>query len=114
MPAQASPNLDQLLHVLNAATEKNALDWHTTAEEDTFRAQFALGMVRISKVFEPYGYIISLLDKDGILLDEYRNSGEGELIAIEALYKKVRRQALNLDMRLKSVYDQLRSLAGES
>jgi hypothetical protein len=114
MPASTSPSLDDLLRVLNAATDKGTLQWKTTAEEDTFRTQVALGMVRISKVPDPPGYLLSLIDNDGTLLDDYYPSAEGELNAIEALYKKVRRQALNLERKLKGVYDHLKSLAGES
>src|SRR5262249_16234475 len=114
MSAQTSPNLDDLLRVLNAATDRKTLHWNKTAEEETFRTELGIGMVRISKVSPAPGYILSLLDQEGIVLDEYQPSGEGELIAIETLYKKVRRQALNLDWKLKGVYDQLKSLAGES
>jgi hypothetical protein len=114
MPAQTSPNLDDLLRVLNAATDKKALNWKTTAEEDTFRAQLGAGMVRISKVLEASRYTLSLLDHEGTFLEEYQPSGEGTLIAIENLYKKARRQALNLDSKLNNFYDHLKSLAGES
>jgi hypothetical protein len=113
MPAQTPPNLNDLLRVLNAATDKKTLHWNTTAEEDTFRAQLDRGMVRISQVSAPSRYKLSLLDQDGILLDEYQPTGQVELMAIEALYKKARRQALDLDGRLKSVYDRLKNLAGE-
>jgi hypothetical protein len=114
MPTQTAINLDNLLRVLNVATDKNALHWNKTADEDTFRSEFGLGTVRIAMVPEASRYVLSLIDRNGILLDEYRPSGEGELIVIENLYKKVRRQALDLDAKLKSVYDQLKKLAGES
>jgi hypothetical protein len=102
-----------LLRVLNAATDRGTLPWATTAEEDTFRAALGLGMVRISKVAAAPRYSLSLLDEEGALLDEYQPSGEGELIAIEALYKKARNKALNLDWKLRHLYDHLKNLAGE-
>ena len=72
-------------------------------------------MVRIARVpAESLVYILSLMDRDGTLLEEYRPTGEGETVAIQALYKKVRQQALNLEHKLKGVYDQLKKLAGES
>jgi hypothetical protein len=114
MPASTSPNLDDLLRVLNAGTDKGTIQWKTTAEEDTFRTQVALGMARISKVPEPSCYVLSLIDNEGTLLDDYSPSAEGELTAIEALYKKARRQALNVERKLKGVYDQFKTLAGES
>jgi hypothetical protein len=113
MPAQSSPSLDSLLRVLNAATDKNVLHWNKTAEEDTFRAELGVGMVRISKTSAASRYMLSLLDHDGTLLEEYQPSGEGEVIAIEALYKKARIEALNLDRKLKGLYDHLKSMAGE-
>jgi hypothetical protein len=113
MPAQTSPNLDDLLRLLNAATEKNSLRWTKTADEDTFRAELPLGAVRITQVPDAARYQLSLLDQEGTLLDVYQPSGEGELIALENLYKKVRRQALNLDWKLTDVYNQLKALAGE-
>jgi hypothetical protein len=114
MPAQTLPNLDDLLRVLNAATDKNKLHWSKTAEEDTFRTDFGHGMVRISKVLGAPTYILSLLDRDGTLLEEYLPAGEGELIALDTVYKKVRRQALDLEQKLKGFYEQLKNLAGES
>jgi hypothetical protein len=69
MPTEASPSLDDMLRVLNAATERNTLHWQPTAVEDTFRADFGSGLVRISKVSDPGRYIISLVAHDGTLLD---------------------------------------------
>jgi hypothetical protein len=114
MPAQTTPNLDDLLRVLNAATDKSKLHWEKTAEEDTFRTEMGLGMIRISKTAGGPNYSLSLLDRNGILLDEYEPAEGGERSALEALYKKVRRQALNLDFQLQSVYDHLKRLAGEA
>ncbi len=115
MPTQTSPpSLDDLLRVLNVATDKNRLHWTTTAEEDTFRTDFGHGLVRISKTEGFSRYVLSLLDREGVLLEEYQPSGEGLLNVIEALYKKVRRQALDLDGKLQGVYDQLKNLAEES
>jgi hypothetical protein len=114
MPVQPPPNLDELLRVLKAATERNTVQWQTTAEEDTFRAQLGSGMVRISKTPNGSRCVLSLLDENGTLLDEYQPSGEGELIALGDLYKTARRRALNLDWKLRSLYDQLKALAGES
>jgi hypothetical protein len=114
MPAQQAPNLDDLLRVLNTATDKDKLQWNETAEEDTYRAEFGLGMVRISKEPTSSRYVLSLLDREGILLDEYRPSGEGTLVAIEHLYKKARSRALNLDWKLQGMYDHLKKLAGEA
>src|SRR6266496_5228977 len=113
MAAQTPPNLDEILRALNVATDKGKLNWSTTAEDDTFRANLAQGMVRISKGLPPPRYILSLLDNDGTLLEEYQNSGEGELLALEALYKKARRRALNLGGKLHSVYSYLKQLGGE-
>ena len=114
MPAQSSPSLDDLVRVLKAATEKNSLHWKETADENTFRAELSTGAVRISKTSAAPRYLLTLLDHDGTLLEEYEPSGEGEMIAIEALYKKARIEALNLDWKLKGLYDQLKSMAGES
>ncbi len=71
-------------------------------------------MARIAKVPVSSSYVLSILDQEGNLLDEYQPSGEGELIAIEVLYKKARNKALNLDRKLKGLYDHLKTLAGES
>jgi hypothetical protein len=114
MPAQTSQNLDELVRLLNAATDNKMLQWSKAAEEDTFRAQLGLGMVRISRGAAGSGYILSLLDDEGILLDEYQPAAGGELSAVETLYKKIRHQALNLEWKLKGVFDQLKTLAGES
>ncbi len=114
MPAQATPSLDDLLRVLNAATEKNVLQWSETAAEDTFRAELGLGIVRVSKTSAAPRYTLSLIDQEGVLLEEFQPSGEGELIAIENLYKKARNKALNLDRKLKGLYDHLKGLVGES
>ena len=114
MPTQAAPNLDDLLRVLHAATDKKTLHWKTTAEEDTFRTDFGAGIVRLSREEAGSRYRLSLLDGAGTLLDEFQPSGEGEVIQLEALYKKARRQALDLDLRLRSVFEQLKTLAGES
>ena len=114
MPRPSSPSLGELVRVLNAATDKQVLHWGTTAEEDTFRTELGIGIVNISKTSSPSRYLLSLLDQEGILLDEYQPSGEGELLAIEALYKKARSQALNLEWKLKNLYDRIKSLAGET
>jgi hypothetical protein len=115
MPTHASPNLDDMLRVLHAATDNNRLKWTTTAEENTFRAAFDLGMVRVAREpFTTHGYSLSLIDKEGTLLDEYLPSGEGQRIAIETLYKKVRNNALSLDKKVMGLYDRLKDLAGES
>jgi hypothetical protein len=115
MPAPTTPRLYELLRVINAATDKDTLHWTTTADEDSFRAEFGLGMVRISKVpADPPHYNLSLLDRDGTLLEEYQPTMEGELNEIDALYKKVRRQALDLDAKLKGYFNHLKKLAGES
>ncbi len=114
MPTQTSPTLEDLLRLLNAATDRNAIHWETTAQEDAFRTEFGLGMVRIEKVVDSGGYVLYLLNNDGTILEEYRPSGEQALIGTEALYQKARRQALNLEGKLKNVFDHLKRLAGES
>jgi hypothetical protein len=115
MPAPTTPSLDDLLRVLNAATDRGTLRWTKTAEEETFRAELGAWMVRISKVPpSPGRYVLTLLDQDGCLLEDYQPSGEGEVIATEGLYKKVRRQALDLSWKLQGLYDHLKALAGES
>jgi hypothetical protein len=113
MPTQSPPSLDELLRVIKAATDRNAVQWQTTAEEDTFRAQFGFGMVRISKTPDGARYVLSLLDQNGTLLDEHPSSGEGEFIALGELYKTARRRALDLDWKLQSFYEQIKALAGE-
>jgi hypothetical protein len=70
-------------------------------------------MIRVSKDPTSARYVLSLLDKEGTLLDEYRPSGEGTLVAMESLFKKARSQALDLDGKLKVLYDHLKRLAGE-
>jgi hypothetical protein len=114
MPARTFPNLDDLLRVLEAATDKQALRWAETADEDTFRAEFGRGMVRIGKSPDTAGYVLTLIDQDGTIVDESQPLGEGEQNALSQLYKKVRRQALNLDERLKALFGHLKSLAGET
>jgi hypothetical protein len=114
MSVQTSPNLDDLLRVLNAATDKRTIKWSTTASEDTFRAVLDFGMVTISAEDLGPGYILTLLDRDGIVLEQYRSSGEGTLLALEALHKKARHQALEVDEKLKDWYNRLKSLAGEA
>ena len=63
MPAQSPPNLGDLLRVLTAATDRNGLRWNQTADEDAFRTEFGVGMVRISKSSEEvFRYTLSLID----------------------------------------------------
>jgi hypothetical protein len=114
MPTQSSPNLDDLLRVLNAATDKSMLHWQPTSVEDTFRAEFGVGLVRISKVDAVHRYGLCLLDDNGVLLEDFEPSEEGTRLAFETLYKKARNQALDLEDKLKNVYDHLKALAGES
>src|SRR4051812_2158424 len=101
MSAQPTLSLDALLQVLNAATDKDKVRWNTTAEEDTFRAETDFGMVRLARSPSASRYALSLIDQEGTLLDEFQPSGEGEVIATENLYKKVRNKALNLDRKLR-------------
>ena len=114
MPTKTHPNLDDLLRVLTAATERSKLHWQTTADEDAFRAEFGFGMVRIEQNRTSSRYLLTLLDQEGTIVDEYRPSGEGEVIALDVLYKKVRRQALDLDSKLSDLYGHLKQLAGET
>ena len=115
MPEQTSLNLDDLLRVLHAATDKQRLQWTKTADEYTFRTQVALGLVRIARLGnDPPRYSLALVDQDGVLLDEFLPSGEGTLLAIEALYKKARRSALNLETELRVFYGDLAARADES
>jgi hypothetical protein len=113
MPTQTSPNLDDLVRMLNTATDKDRIQWNKTADEDTFRTQFGTAMVRIGASPLGASYVISLLDNQGTLLEQYQPSGEGQMIAVEALYQKIRRQALNLEFKLKNVFDQLKNIADE-
>lgn len=114
MAAQKAPTLDDLLPVLNAATDNNALRWTETAEEDTFRAEFGPGLVRVAKDGGPSRYSLTLVDQAGTVLEEYQPSGEGTLLALENLYKKVRRHALDLDGKLHQLFETLKSLAGRN
>jgi hypothetical protein len=115
MSVQTTLELHDLLRVLNAATDKNALRWNKTLDENSFRAEFGLGMVRIWRSDDSSPrFNLSLLDRDGTILDEYRLQGEDDLVEIEALFRKVRHQALDLGRKLKGVFDQLKKLAGES
>src|SRR5258708_312272 len=114
MPPQTLPNLDDLLRVLNAATDKRALRWTDTPSEDAFRAQFGFGLVRIAKDPDTARYVLTLVDRDGTVLDEYHPSEEATQLAFESLYKKARQQALNLDERLMAFFDHLKSLAERS
>jgi hypothetical protein len=115
MPQQSIPNLHDLVRVLSAATDNNSLHWTKTADENAFRAEFGVGMVRISRVPDAtLIYVLTLLDNDGSLLEEYRPTGEGDLNEMQHLYQRARHQALNLDHKLKGVYDWLKQLAGES
>jgi hypothetical protein len=113
MSPQISLNLDDLLQVLNKATDRKALRWSQTAEEDTFRAEFGYGMVRIARDPDTARYVLTLVDRDGTILDDFQPTGEGTLLALEGLYKKARRQALQLDEKLKALFDHLKSLAEE-
>lgn len=113
MPTQSSPNLADLLRMLNAATDRNALQWNTTAEENSFRADTHTGLVRVSRNPSEPLYTLSLIDQGGIVMDEFRPSGEDEIAALDILYKKARVKALNLDWKLKGLYDYLKTLAGE-
>src|SRR6266567_1869750 len=113
MSAQTSLNFDELLRVLNAATDRNKLRWTETAQEEAFRAEFGYGMVGIAKNPDTARYVLTLVDREGTLLDQFEPSGEGTLIALEGLYKKARRQALDLDEKVKALFDHLKSLAGE-
>ncbi len=114
MPAQTAPSFDELLRVVNVATDRKALRWNTTADEDSFRAVFDMGMVRISMVPESPCYLLVLLDRDGTLLDQFRPSGDSEVGDIAALFEKARRQALDVDGKLHRVFIHLKTLAGES
>ncbi len=77
MSLQTPPSLDDLLRILDAATDKGGLHWTTTAEEGTFRAELGIGMVRLAKEGTGPRYKLTLLDSDGTLLEEYLPSGEG-------------------------------------
>ncbi len=114
MPAQTPLSLDDLLQVLNKATERDTLHWQSTADQDVFRAETGLGMVRVAKVPYSSSCVLSLVDDEGTLLEEFRPSGEGTQLALEALYKRARQQALNLDRKLKGLFDELKHLAGET
>ena len=114
MPAQSYLVLGDLLRVLNKATDKNALTWCRTAEEDTFRTESGLGMVRISQGSLDRSYTLSLIDQEGNLLGEYEPTEPGDVAAFETLYQKVRGKVLNLDRKLKGLYEHIKDLAGES
>ena len=84
------------------------------AAEDTFRTEFGSGLVRIAKDRFSDRCSLTVVDRDGTMIDEYHPVGEETLLAIERLYKKARGQALDLDQRLKTVFAHLKSLAGDS
>jgi hypothetical protein len=111
MPTPPSPTIDDLLPLLTAATDKNNLQWSKTADEDSFRAELGTWMVRLDMVPASSRFVLSLLDQDGTLLDQFQPSGEGQRIAFEALFKKARTQALKLDWKIKNFYDHLKTLA---
>ena len=114
MSPQQPPTLDDLLPLLNTATDNKSLRWTTTADGDTFRAEFGSNLIRIAKESFPTRYVLTIVDQDGTVLEEYEPSGEGTLLALDRLHKKVRRQALDLDKKLKTVFDQLKRLADNS
>lgn len=113
MPAHPPPSLDDILRAITRAMQRNALQWQTTADEDTFRAELGLGLVRITKVPETERYVLTLVDQDGVVLDEYQSSGP-DCLEFEVLYREARRQALNLDSKLRHFYEHLKTLGGES
>jgi hypothetical protein len=105
-------NLDQLLAVLNAATDRGTIRWEETADEDTFRTMLDFGMVQLSRRPQPPHYQIELFDQELRLLEEFRPSGEGSQLGIESLYKKVRQAVLNLDAKVQRLLEELKERAG--
>jgi hypothetical protein len=109
------PNLEDLVQLLRDATDRKAVHWTQTADEETFRAELPFGLVRVAKWAGPHSsFSLFLVDHDGTLLREYQPSGEGETILLEGLYNKARGQALNLDRKLKDFYDHLKALVGKT
>lgn len=111
---KAFPNLGDLVRVLDSATDRRTIQWKNTAEEDSFRADLGRGKVRVSKLSGPPHYRITLLESEGTILEEYEPSGEGEVIAASHLFKKARRQALDISSKIQSLYEEMQERAGES
>ena len=113
MAAQSAPTLDDLLTVLETATDKGMIRWKPTADEDTFRAEVDRSMIRIARGFGRGKYTVTLIDGDGTVLEEYESTEE-TLVAITALYVKAREQALDLKKKVNGLYNRLKDLAGAS
>lgn len=114
MPTQSSPSLADLLRMLNAATDRNSLQWGKTADENSFRADAGNGLVRVYKDPAEALSSLTLVDEAGTVMDEFHPSGEGEIAAFDDLYRKARIKALNLEWKLNGLFNHLKNLAGES
>lgn len=118
MSTVAIPTLSDLLHVLNSATDQQKIRWEATADEDVFRANVGLGMVRLTKQSDAKGtteYRLAIIDdQNGIVIEEFQLMSNEEFTAMEALYRKARAQGLDVEWKLKDIYDHLKSLAEEA
>lgn len=111
MPEQNSPKIDELLRWLNAATDKSQIRWDKTADPDAFRAELGNGMVRLFRDSDTSRVQLTLIDNEGVFLDEFKSTGSVQDRAFEDLFKKARNQALNIDHKLQGLFDELKVLA---
>jgi hypothetical protein len=107
------PTLGDFLRLLDAATEKGKLTWKQTADESTFRAVLDNGFIQIGKNSSPPPYRLELVAENGLLIEEYQPSTEGERLAAEALYKKARNAAMHLEDKVFQFFTELKTRAGQ-
>ena len=90
-----NPKLDRLIELLAASTLKKELAWERTTDENSFRADFPTGAIRVNKSSSAnlhLGangagelYSLTLLDKAGDVSDEYQPENPGTLSELFSL-----------------------------
>jgi hypothetical protein len=106
--------IPDLVNQLSAATEQGTLAWEVDDEDDkTFQAKLATGSVLLYRSVSftpgwPQGpVVLELLDRNGRVVYEYRQKApiDGTL---DGLYELVRRKALDLDMNIAAILDDIK------
>lgn len=121
MPTDAK--LEKIIELLKNLTEAGRLGWTDTPDEATFRASLESGSVRITKgrtnLFPTSGtafittvspvdsYLLTILDGNGVPIEEFRPKEQKEVDALDNLYTLARRSALNTDNILDNIIQEL-------
>jgi hypothetical protein len=115
-------NLQDVVHLLEEATQKGAIKWILDAgETDSFITAFDTGAVRISRIIVGSTYLLEMLDLQNRIIASVESSRQvvgsaNDTVTyelLERLHRCAKNQALSAEDKIGALLAEIRRLAGE-